>query len=57
MVRAGWMRIESHRWALEANGVVRGFVLVPETDEVVRPAMEVRAAADGVSGAARDGGG
>ena len=48
------MRIESHRWALEANGVVRGFVLVPETVEVVRPVVK---RSDGVSGAARDGGG
>lgn len=48
------MRTESHRWALEASGVVRGFVLAPETDEVVRPAVE---RPDGVSGAARDGGG
>ena len=37
---AGWMAIESDRWAHDANGVARGLELAPETDQVVRPAVK-----------------
>ena len=37
---AGWMTIESHRWAHDANSVACGFVLAGEADEVVRLAVQ-----------------